>query len=172
MIRSHRRDPARVAVSRGVSHMLSARHCAYALLLSCAASVSLRADEPDQSNQQELLLQQDRQKQIQAETDYVVRRMGTMLRVLDFYQIDKAFEKKMLEDMVGVLGGLSKTQMTEVIRRLEAAAQAKSADQSTKEVETAYARHREILDSLKTMLGRYDAIRSLDQAADRLDKQA
>jgi Domain of unknown function (DUF4175) len=149
-----------------------ARHCIYALLLTFAASLSLRADEPDPSNQQELLLQQERQKQIQAETDYVVRRMGTMLRVLDFYQLDKTSEKKMLEDLSGVLGGLSKTQMTEVIRRLEAAAQAKNADQSNKEVEAAYARHREILESLKAMLSRYDAIRSLDQAADRLDKQA
>ena len=152
--------------------MLSTRRCALALCVTFAACLSLRADEPDQQTQQDLLLQQDRQKQIQAETDYVVRRMGTMLRVLDFYQLDKAAEKKMLEDVAGVLGGLSKTQMREVILRLEAAAQAKSSEQSTKEVEAAYARHREILDTLKTMLARFDAIRSLDQAADRLDKQS
>src|SRR6267142_5786428 len=101
-----------------------ARHCTYALLLTFTTFLSLRADEPDPNNQQELLLQQERQKQIQAETDYVVRRMGTMLRVLDFYQLDKASEKKMLEEMVGVLGGLSKAQMTDVIQRLEAAAKA------------------------------------------------
>ena len=146
--------------------------CAVALLLAVVANLSVRADEPDPQNQQDLLLQQDRQKQIQAETDYVVRRMGTMLRVLDFYQLDKAAEKKMLEEMVGVLGGLSKTQMRDVIDRLEAAAKAKTSEQTTKEVQAAYTRHREILDSLKTMLSRYDAIRSLDQAADRLEKQS
>src|SRR6185295_7701739 len=113
-----------------------------ALILSLVASLSLRADEPDRQTQQDLLLQQERQKQIQAETDYVVRRMGTMLRVLDFYQLDQAVQKKMLEEMVGVLGGLSKSQMNEVIQRLEGAAKAKTAEQSTKDVEAAYLRHR------------------------------
>src|SRR5688572_9981445 len=150
---------------------LSSR-CAAALLLAVVANLSVRADEPDPQNQQELLLQQDRQKQIQAETDYTVRRMGTMLRVLDFYQLDKAAEKRMLEEMVGVLGGLSKTQMRDVIQRLDAAAKAQNADETNKEVAAAYQRHREVLDSLKAMLARYDAIRSLDQAADRFDKLA
>src|SRR5262245_6521186 len=152
--------------------MLSTRHTAVAIAICLAAFTSLRGDEPDPRTQQELLLQQERQKQIQADTDYVVRRMGTMLRVLDYYQLDKAAEKKMLEEMAGVLGGLSKTQMREVIQRLDAAAKASSADQSNKEVAAAYERHREVLDSLKSMLARYDAIRSLDQAADRFDKLA
>ena len=70
----------------------------FAMLLGLGACLELRADEVD--NQQELLLQQERQKQIQAETDYIVRRMGTMLRVLDFYQLDKASEKKMVEEAI------------------------------------------------------------------------
>src|SRR5437764_624908 len=93
---------------------------------------------------EELTLQQERQKQIQAETDSMVRRLGTMLRVLEYYQVDKAGERKMLEEMTGILSGLSKNQMNEVIRRLEAAAQAKDEAKSNDEVQVAYARHREI----------------------------
>lgn len=123
-------------------------------------------------NEEELALQQERQKQIKADTESMVRRLGTMLRVLDYYQIDKAGERKMLEEMSGVLSGLSKNQMNEVIQRLEAAAQAKDEAKSSEEVQQAYARHREILDSLKNLLSRHDAVRNLDQAADRLEKFA
>src|SRR5262245_58469295 len=72
----------------------------------------------------EILRQQDKQKQVQAETDFVVRRVGTMLRVMDFYQIDKADEKKVLEEVVGTLAGLSREQMNDVIKKLGLAARA------------------------------------------------
>src|SRR5262249_49624545 len=143
------------------------------LTLALAAGFSLsRAEEVTKEAEQELLLQQEKQKQIQAETDYLVRRMATMLRVLEFYQVDKAQEKKLMEEMVGVLSGLSKNQMKEVIRRLDAAAKEKEQGKSDKELVQAYARHREILDALKEMTARFDAVRSLDQAADRLEKFA
>jgi hypothetical protein len=120
----------------------------------------------------DLLAQQDRQKQIQADTDQMVRRVGTMLRVLEYYQVEKAAEKKMLEEVAVTLAGLSKDQMTQVIARLDAAARAGDPAKSEKEVGEAYIRHREILDSLKGLLAKYDAVKSLDQVAERLDKAA
>ncbi len=120
----------------------------------------------------DLAVQQERQKQTQADTDSMVRRLGTMLRVLEYYQIDKAGERQMLEEMAGALSGLSKQQMTEVIRRLDTAAKTKDDTAANQDVQEAYERHREILDSLKGLLGRYDALRSLDQAAERLDRTA
>ena len=102
----------------------------------------------------------------------MVRRLGTMLRVLDYYQVDKASERKMMEEMAGVLAGLSQNQMAEVISRLETAGKTKDENAASQEVQEAYDRHREILDTLKALLARHDAVRNLDQAADRLDKIA
>src|SRR5437660_12097474 len=42
---------------------------------------------------------QEKQKQVQADTDFVVRRVATTLRVLEYYKLDKASEKKMLEEV-------------------------------------------------------------------------
>src|SRR5205809_1028020 len=63
-----------------------------------------------------------RQEAVKAETDQVVRRVGTMLGVLEYYRFDKAEEKKVLEEVAGTLNGLSREQMTEVIARLDSAA--------------------------------------------------
>src|SRR5437763_13966252 len=78
-------------------------------------------------NAQDLLLQQEKQKQIQAETDQVVRRLSTMMRVMQFYGADKEAEAELLGEMRQTLAGLSKNQMTEVMRRLEEAAKAADA---------------------------------------------
>src|SRR5882724_2213372 len=143
-------------IQGGYAMKLSRRIVVAALSgLALVAGLSLgRAEEVTKQAEQELLLQQEKQKQIQAETDYLVRRMATMLRVLEFYQVDKAQEKKLMEEMVGTLHGLSKSQMNEVIRRLDAAAKEKEQGKSEKELSQAYARHREILDALKEMTAR------------------
>src|SRR5262249_26658788 len=120
----------------------------------------------------DLTLQQEKQRQIQAETDFIVRRVGTMLRVLEYYQVDQSTEKKLLQEMTTVLGGLSKQQMAEVIRRLGAAVKTSDEDKSKEEVARAYDKHREVVDSLKGLLLRHDAVRSLDQAAERFEKHA
>ncbi|MCI0378871.1 MAG: DUF4175 family protein [Gemmataceae bacterium] len=132
---------------------------------------TVHAAVPDE-HESDLVLQQERQKQIQAETDVVVRRLGTMLRVLDYYEVDKSAEKKLLEEMSGVLAGLSRNQMAEVIRRLDLAVKTPEEEKSNEELVKAYDRHREILDTLKSMLAKHDAVRSLDQAAERMDKLA
>src|SRR5262249_56780829 len=84
---------------------------------------------------------QARQKQVQADTDHVVRRIGTMLRVLEYYQLDRTAETKLLDEVAATLSGLSRRQMAEVVARLEAAARAPDEAGSDRELEQAYAPH-------------------------------
>src|SRR5262249_31526570 len=104
-------------------------------------------------------------------TDEVVRRLTTMLRVMQFYG-GKESQQKSLESMKATLAGLSRDQMTEVIRRLDEAAKATDEKQADKALEGAYAKHPEVIHPLKEMLNRYAAVKSLDQAADRFDRLA
>src|SRR4029078_208193 len=66
--------------------------------------------------------QQDKQKQVQAETERTVRRMNTMVRLLVYNQLDKASETKLLEEVAVTLSTLSREQMNDIVGRLEAAA--------------------------------------------------
>lgn len=127
-----------------------------------AASFSARAAD-------DVISQKERQREAQAETDFTVRRLQTLMRVLEFYQANKSAQKLAMQEMAAVLDGLSKEQMSQVIQQLEVAAK-NGEGKSETEVELAYAKNREILDNLKEMMNRYDALQSLDQAADKLDK--
>src|SRR6266849_1355560 len=93
-------------------------------LLACASVavlvLSLRLARGE--NEADLSVPKERQQQIQAETDQFVKKIGTMLRVLEYYQVDKAAEQKMLKEVAVALAGLSRDQMTQVIARLDAAA--------------------------------------------------
>jgi hypothetical protein len=120
----------------------------------------------------DLTHKQEQQKLVQADTDQTVRRVSTMLRVLDYYQLDKRGERQLLDEVAGTLAGLSRAQMNEVIARLEAAAKAADEKQVRSHTEGAYVRHREIVAQLKALLARYDAVKSLDQAAGRLEQTA
>ena len=71
------------------------------------------------NNDDEIRDQQEKQRQVQAETDHVVRRITTMMRVMEFYGLESA-DKKIMTEMGTVLSGLSKKQMMDVIRQLEA----------------------------------------------------
>jgi hypothetical protein len=123
------------------------------------------------SNQDELRSQQEKQRQVQAETDHVVRRITTMLRVMQFYEVESP-EKKIMEEMSDTLAKLSKNQMADVIRQLEAAAQAKTDKQTEEAVDKALDSHAKVLDSLHELVARFDAVKSLDTAADRFEKHA
>src|SRR5262245_6721770 len=128
---------------------------------------SARAEDPA-----DLIQQRELQKQIQADTDKTVRQLETTLRVLQYYQLDKGAEKELLAEAASTLKKLSRNQMTEVIARLEAAGKAPDPKAADSEKEKAYARHREIIEELKGLIDRRDAISSLEQAADRLEKTA
>src|SRR3954447_20756351 len=78
----------------------------------------------------DLLSRQEQQRQIQAETDRMVRRIGAMLRVMEYYQLDKTAERQLLQEVASTLSGLSHEQMTAVIGKLETAAQEPDAGKS------------------------------------------
>ena len=142
-------------------------------LLACASVLAVLGLLPAARGEEaDLTVQKERQKQIQAETDQFVKKIGTMLRVLEYYHVDQAAEQKMLMEVAVALSGLSKDQMTQVIARLDAAAQTADKTKSEQEIKEAYARHREIITTLKGLLAKYDAVKSLDQVAERLDKSA
>src|SRR5262245_37756017 len=132
-----------------------------------ALAPSLWGEEPA-----DLLARQERQRQIQADTDLMVRRISAMLRVMEYYQLDKNAERQMLQEVATTLGALSRDQMTAVIAKLDAAAREPNAARSQKEADAAYAKHREVMASLRGLLAAYDAVKSLDQAAERLEKAA
>ena len=115
--------------------------------------------------------QEERQKQIQAETDRLVRRMETMIRVLQYNRLDKSAEKQLLDQVASTLSGLSREQMTRLIDALEKAGKAKG-EARTQGLKEAQDRHEQIVLGLKVLLARFDAVKSLDQAAERLDKMA
>ena len=127
-----------------------------------------------QTSEDELREQQEKQRRVQAETNEIVRRITTMLRIRQFYGINSP-NRDALQEMAGTLNQLSKEQMAEVIRQLEKAADANSAklsDKADEALEKAHQNHRKVLDSLHEMMSRFDAVKSLDQAADRFEKYA
>lgn len=139
------------------------RSLAWAILASLGAALPAAA-------QQDTSIQEDIQRRVQAETDQTVRRIQTMLRAMAFYRLDKAEENAILEDVARSLAGLSKDQMSQVIARLREAARASDEKAGQGKVDEAYSRHREIIDALNRLLSRYDLVRSLEQASERMAK--
>src|SRR5262249_45965210 len=78
----------------------------------------------------------------------------------------------LLDEAATTLSKLSQEQMKQVLAHFDAALKTADAEQAEKEMGEAYLRHREILQGLRGLLVQYDAIRNLDQAAERLDKDA
>src|ERR1700730_15257332 len=83
--------------------------------LAATLSTSIgRADTTKDIQDQKL-----KQKTTQVATEELVQRIGTMLRVMEYYQPDKNAQHKPLERVAGTLAGLSRAQMEEVLRGLD-----------------------------------------------------
>ncbi|MCI0377928.1 MAG: hypothetical protein L0215_09995 [Gemmataceae bacterium] len=114
--------------------------------------------------------QKRQQQQIQADAAQVARRLQTMLRVLDFYQLDPVDQKRLFEELSAALAGLSEREMLQVVVHLEKAlVDSKTADA---EVEKAYRWHRSVVTTLRGLLARYEAVRDLEEAARRVEALA
>src|ERR1022692_1468686 len=149
--------------------MTSIRRLTWAVAIALALAIVPSAFA--NNNDDELRAQQDKQRAIQAETDHVVNRIATMLRVMKFYGVEST-EKKVMEEMSDSLGKLSKNQMADVIRQLETAIEAKTEKQSEEAYEKAHASHLKVLDALHEMVARFDAVKTLDEAANRFEEHA
>src|SRR4051794_37022560 len=69
-----------------------------------------RADDTKNLQDQKL-----KQQTAQIATEELVQRIGTMLKVMEFYQPDKSTQRKTLERVAGTLSGLSREQMEQVL---------------------------------------------------------
>ena len=112
------------------------------------------------------------QRRLQGETEQVARRLGTMIRFLAYHRLEQGEEQKLLTDAAKTLGTLSKNDMEAVIAHLEASVKAPDEGTSNAEAKKAYDKHRDVVKNLKGLLLKYDTIKTLDQAAERLERGA
>jgi hypothetical protein len=139
------------------------------LAVAGALATPVRADEQAVSPS-ELKEQQQRQAQVREETERAVRRWNTLLRALAYHRLDAEAEMLVLQEISQTLHGLSQQQMREIIESLEAAAAATDRETAEQGVRQAREKHQEVLEKLRSLLARYEAVRSLEQAADRLEQ--
>src|SRR5262245_40995421 len=116
--------------------------------------------------------QANQEKAVKVEVDRTVARINTMLAVLRYDRLDAGAEKLLMEEISGTLAGLSREQIAEVITRLETAAKSPDDKVSQQERGVAYERHREVILTLKALLAKFDAVKTLDQAAERVEEAA
>ncbi|MGH7222953.1 MAG: DUF4175 family protein, partial [Gemmataceae bacterium] len=142
----------------------------WVLLALLALSLSVSAPRAAETTP-DLATREERQRQIKTETDRMVRRVETMIRLLEYNRLDKTVEKQLLDQVAGTLSGLSREQMMRLIDALDKAGKADGAARG-KELQEVQQRHEQIVLGLKSLLARFDAVKSIDQAAERLDKMS
>ena len=138
------------------------------LCLGCLTTLVL-AQDPDPVQQRE------QQKRIQGRVAEVARRASSTLDAMTYQRLSPSLERKMLEEVARGLQELSQDQIQQVLQYLEAAVAAQQAGNPQKVSESqqqAYAKQREIISQLRSMLIKLDLIRNLDEAAARLDAAA
>lgn len=110
------------------------------------------------------------QAAVRAETDRVTRRLEVMVGILRYYKLGSSEDHGLMRDAANELSKLSRAEMQAVLDHLEKAA--KGPGDAANQTDQAYARHLEVVRKLREISLRYEAIRSLEMAADRLEKSA
>jgi hypothetical protein len=146
----------------------------WALVCGMGLAAQLRADDPPAAGPGGVVVanQNLQQKQTQAETERVARRLESMVRVLGYHQVDASVEQKIMDEAAGTLKGLSQQQMRDILQRLEKAMQSPSPVEADQQLDQAHDKHREVLDRFRQLIARFEMVRSLEQAAQRFDKMA
>ncbi|MCS6865759.1 MAG: hypothetical protein RMJ56_14775 [Gemmataceae bacterium] len=148
-------------MTAGRRHRLVAVFALAALLVPLATS---RGTDP--------VRQRDEQKKIKARVDEAARRAASTLDAMMFQRLTPNAEQKVLQDVAAGLRGLSETEIQAVLDHLEKAVMAPDPQTATAEQKAAYAKHLQIVQQLKVMLGQLDVIKSLEEAAERLERAA
>ncbi len=130
------------------------------------------AQPPDTPSSLVVAQQTMQQKQAQAETKRTAQRLEAMLRVLAYHQLDAAAEQKIINEAANTLRGLSQQQMEEILKNFNTASQAKTLAEMDKQLDQAQDKHRAVLDQIRQLLGRFEMVRNVEQAAQRFDKLA
>jgi hypothetical protein len=133
--------------------------------LAALATALLGAPPPD------LARQVEEQRQIRAETEKLVRRVETLIRVLEYNRVGGSGQKALLDEARKSLAGVGRGQMAALLAALEKAAQERGAGRSA-ELKKAAGYHEEVVLELKGVLACFDAVRDLTHAAGRLEKMA
>ncbi len=154
--------------------MQNPRSCSLVLLALTLLTFSpARADDPPPPASSASLNNQGlQQKQTQAETIRMARRLEGMLRVLSYHQVDASIEQKIMDEAAGVLKGLSQKQMKEIFEQLESSAKSPSPVEADKHLDVAYGKHREVLDRFRQLMLQFESVRNLEHAAQKFDKLA
>ena len=116
--------------------------------------------------------QREQQKKVIADVEQTARRIGTTLRVMAYQKLDPGTEQKMLDEVATTLRGLSQDQLKAVLVHIENAIKSPDDATATSEQKEAYQKHRQIVTSIRGLLSKLDILKSLDQAASRIDRMA
>src|SRR5262245_55757934 len=142
-------------------------------LVACCAAAAFAQESPPAAFDRPVTPDQPAaQRRLQGETEQVARRLGTMIRFLTYHRLEQGEEQKLLGDAAKTLKGLSKTDMEAVIAHLEASVKAPDEATANAEAKQAYTKHRDVVKNLKWLLLKYDTIKTLDQAAERIERGA
>jgi hypothetical protein len=142
------------------------RFAASLALTAAVAALAVSQDGPDP------VRQRDAQKKIQAQVEEASRRAGSTIDAMLFQRLSASLEQKTLEEVADSLRGLSEDQIQAVLAHLEAATKAPDEAAAGKEQKDAYAKHRAVVAQLRGLLVKLDVVRTLDEAANRLDRAA
>ena len=112
----------------------------------------------------------ERQESTALQTEKATKRLETLLNILSYYNLNDTEESKLVVEATTVLKSLRQQDMVAVIKHLETSANAKSKTTSDDETKLAYIRHQQILEKLRELALKQQAIRSLEIAAERMAK--
>lgn len=112
----------------------------------------------------------ERQESTALQTEKATKRLETLLSILSYYNLNDTEESKLVTEATTVLKSLRQQDMVAVIKHLETSAKAKSTTTSDDETKLAYVRHQKILEKLRELAMKQQAIRSLEIAAERMAK--
>ena len=116
--------------------------------------------------------QPEAQRRLQGETEQVARRLGHHAPLPRLPPARPGRGTKAPDRRGQDAGGLTKNEMEAVIAHLEASVKAPDDKTANDEAKKAYDRHRDVVKNLKSLLLKYDTIKTLDQAAERLERAA
>ena len=133
-----------------------------------ATSLVIAADPPNPNR----VVQRDQQKKANAAVEQTARFVTTLLRILTYQRLDPTAEQNVLNEVAASLKKLSQDDMKAVLNHLETAVKAPNEETATSEQREAYQKHRAVVASLRSILFKMDILRSLDEAAKRLNDSA
>ncbi len=138
------------------------------MTIGLATSLVIAADPPNANP----VIQRDQQKKANAAVEQTARFVTTSLRILTYQRLDPTAEQNVLNEVATSLKKLSQDDMKAVLNHLETAVKAPNEETATSEQREAYQKHRAVVASLRSILFKMDILRSLDEAAKRVNDSA